>query len=110
MAMLSRDQIIGARNAKLKKVKIDALGGDVVIRVLSIGESDKFGAESEGMSANETAMLYAAYLIGNEDGSRMFEDHKELADIPAKAIMEIADHGNRLNGVSDEEVESTAKK
>lgn len=110
MALLSRDQIISARNAKIQKVKIDSLGGDVIIRVMSIGETDKFTIESEELSANETAMLYASYLIGNEDGSRMFSDFKELSDIPAKAIMEIADHGNKLNGVSDEEVEETAKK
>lgn len=110
MAMLSRDQIVGARVTKIKKVTIPALGGDVLIREISIDETDAYTRESEGLSDNESAKLYVSYLIGNEDGSRMFTDAADLGEVSTKAIMQIAEEGNKLNGVTEEEVEETAKK
>ncbi len=110
MAALTRDQIIGARNAKIKKVYIDALDGDVYIREISISETDQYVRESEDLTENQSTMLYASFLIGEQDGSRMFTEYGDLGSLATKAIFQIVEEGNRLNGVSDEEVEETAKK
>ena len=114
MAVLTRDQIISARNAQIQKTTIDALGGDVYLRVVSLHENAEFTAKNVDLSGIETTKLYASYLIGNADGTRMFtesdEDMQALGEISGKALMEIVDKGNRLNGVDDDEVEETAKK
>ena len=88
---------------------VEELGGDVGLRLLSMRESNQFTQESDGMSGEETTLLYASYLIADENGERMFDDYKELADLPAKSLMRITSEGNRINGISDEEVEAEAK-
>ena len=109
MARLTKEQILKARNAASASVYVEELGGDVGLRLLSMRESNQFTQESEGMSGEETTLLYAAYLIADENGERMFDDYKELADLPAWSLMRITSEGNRINGISDEEVEAEAK-
>ena len=113
MAMLSKDQILNARKAKVKKVTIDDIGGDVFIRMVSMRESMQFQQISEGMKAEEVAVLYASFLLANKDGSRMFESDEDLemlSDLAPSVIMQITDTGNAMNGVSPDEAEDIAKK
>lgn len=114
MAVLTRDQIIAARNAQIQKVQVEALGGDVYLRVVSLHENAEFTQKNQGLSGIDTTKLYASYLIANADGTRMFtdsdEDMKALGELSGKALMEIVDKGNTLNGVDSDEVEETAKK
>lgn len=114
MALLTRDQIITARNAQIQKVAIESLGGDVFLRVVSLHENAEFTAKNTGLSGIDTTKLYASYLIANADGTRMFSDSEDdmqaLGELSGKALMEIVDKGNALNGVEPDEVEETAKK
>ena len=111
--MLSKEQILKARTSLIKKTKIKSLGGDVIIRMISMRETEQFTQLSEGLSSEDTAILYVSFLLANEDGSRMFttkEDIEALSDLPPAAISEIAEYGNTMNGVDSNEVEETAKK
>ena len=113
MAMLSKDQILKARTSQIKKTEIAELGGEVFIRMVSMRESMQFQQISEGMKAEEVAVLYASFLLANKDGSRMFstdEDLEFLSDLAPSAIMKITDTGNAMNGVSPDEAEDIAKK
>lgn len=109
MARLTKEQILKARNASGGSVHVEELGGDVGLRLLSMRESNQFSQESEGLSGEDATLLYAAYLIADENGGRMFDDFNELADLPAKTLMRITAEGNRINGISDDDVENEAK-
>ena len=109
MARLTKDQILKARNANGGSVHVEELGGEVGLRLLSMRESNAFAQESDGMSGEDATLLYAAYLIADDAGNRMFDDYRELADLPAKTLMRITAEGNKLNGISDDEIEAEAK-
>ena len=114
MSMLSKDQILQARTAGIKKVTIKALGGDVLIRMMSMREQMQFADAMEGLGEDQIAALYASYLLSNEDGSRMYsttDDIESLCEqLSSDALMEIGSVGNSMNGTKSDEVESAAKK
>ena len=96
--MLTKEQILNARNARMKKCYVDALGGEVMIRVLTVAEREKQVAECEGLSTRESLLVYATYIIGDACAERVFTDWKELEDtIPEDAIWELLDLGDQVN-------------
>lgn len=96
--MLTKEQILNARNARMKKVRVESLGGDVIIRALSVSERDQQIEISEGLSMREKLLVYATFVIGDESGDRMFTDWKELDDaLPEESVWEILDLGDEVN-------------
>ena len=114
MAMLTKDQIIQARTAGIKRVHIEALGGDVLIRMMSMSEQLQLSDAFSGLKEDEIAAIYASYLLSNEDGSRMYSTPEDVAllgsELTMEALTEITGVGQSVNVTSSEEVEATAKK
>mgnify|MGYP005994891609 CR=1 FL=1 len=114
MAMLTKEQIIQARTASVKKVTIEALNGEVLIRMMSMREQLQLSDALDDLKEDEVAALYASYLLSNDDGSRMYstpEDVEQLgSELTMEALKEITDVGKSMNGTSSAEVEEAAKK
>ena len=104
MALLSRDQILGASDRETQDVEVPEWGGTVRVATMSAGARDAFDAsltDSEGNqeTTNFRAKLVAATVV-DEDGERVFgsEDIDALAGHGARAIDRVFDVAARLNG------------
>lgn len=81
MAILSKSQIIAAKDQKLISVSVPEWGGDVMVRVMTGTERDRF--ESEFVGNNKSVEMVRAKLVAkclcDEAGERLFTEQ----DIPA---------------------------
>ncbi len=108
--VLGKTALLNFCKKKCTPKTIEALDGDLNIRMLTVAETMEFTEEEEGLSGFDSALLYASYLIGDEHGDRMFTDLDDLRKLPPAAIMEVSEAGNMFNRVSSEGVEEEAKK
>ena len=81
MAILSKSQIIAAKDQKLISVDVPEWGGDVMVRVMTGTERDRF--EAEFVNGNKSVDMVRAKLVAkclcDESGERLFTEQ----DIPA---------------------------
>lgn len=120
---LSRAHIIEMKAAARKPeiVNVPEWGGDVLIRVMSGAERDAYEAEIVGNRAgkdrrinlqNMRAKLVARCIV-NEDGTPMFNwrdpaDVGTLGDLDARGLDTVFKACQRINGLSDDDVDELA--
>lgn len=113
---LSREQILSVEDIKIETVEMPEWGGSVCIRSLSGAERDalewsvKKAAESGALGQNARARFAAAFVC-DESGKAIFSegDIEVLGKKSASALERIWKAGNKLNKLSDDEVEGLAK-
>jgi len=116
--MLTRDQILKAKDIPMEKVSVPEWGGEVMVKGLSGKERDWFelsvfeqkGRNQKVNMANLRAKL-ASLSICDEEGNRLFseDDVEELAKKSAVALQRVFSIAQRLSGLSNEEAEILAK-
>lgn len=119
MALLGRNQILDAKDLKTEEVEVPEWGGSVLIRSLTGEQRDEYetsmftmkkdGSPSANM-ANVRARL-AMLCIVNEDGEQMFNknDIKLLGRKSAVALERVNGAAQKLNAISDEDIEELAE-
>ena len=119
MALLSRDQILGANDLKTEQVPVPEWGGDVLVGTMtgtardayeqSIIEVDSQGKAKQNLQ-NIRAKLLAAVLV-DENGNRLFseKDINALGKKSSAALDRVFTVAQRINSVSDEDIEDLAK-
>jgi hypothetical protein len=119
MALLTKDQILKADDLKKETVKVPEWGGDVIVQTMtgaarddyenSIVDLDAHGKAKHNLS-NIRAKLLAATLV-DEKGSIMFKakDIVALGNKSSAALDRVFGVAQRLNAVSDEDLEELAK-
>jgi hypothetical protein len=119
MALLTRDQILGAEDLETEDVPVPEWGGVVRVRSLTGTERDGFEASvvqfrrdgsRELRLANVRARFVALTAVG-EDGERLFSDDdvKGLGRKSAAALERVWDAARQLSGLSDNDVEELAE-
>jgi hypothetical protein len=114
--MLSRDQILNAKDSTIQTVPVPEWGGAVGVRVMSGKERDAFErrlsdqAKLGELGANMRAALVASTVV-DEQGNRLFteEDIEALGKKNWAALERITRVSTSLNLLSNESVETTAK-
>jgi hypothetical protein len=95
--------ILGKRLLKTKRVTIEELGADVIIRELSAG--DALRLSEEGAAGKNTALI-AVRSIVDDQGELLFKE-SEAADlagrIPPTALNRIVSEVVKLSGLGAEE-------
>ncbi|MFG3137706.1 hypothetical protein ACGFZA_16025 [Streptomyces sp. NPDC048211] len=119
MALLSRDQILDAKDLKTKDVSVPEWGGDIRIRMLTGKERDDFEASLVEMKRDGSAKRnienvrarLATLCIINEAGELMFNraDIRMLGNKSSAALGRVFDAINELNAFSDEDIEDLAE-
>lgn len=107
MALLNKDQILGADDLPTEDVEVPEWGGTVRVRGLTGTERDRFevqvsAARKDGKEVDIRA-TYAGRCMVDEGGKRLFTD-KELAALGRKsgaALDRIFDVVRRLSGMTD---------
>lgn len=118
--LLSRDAILGAQDLKTEDVPVPEWGGTVRVRCLTAAERDAYEASfvtlgKGGVQRNADALqtvrarMVALTVVG-EDGRRLFteQDVQALAAKSAAAIDRLFQAAQRLNKVSDADIEELA--
>lgn len=111
---LTAEQILAADDLGLKKVRIKEWGGDVFIRVMSVGERDEYermwiGKKETGVENFRTQ--YLARVLCDESGKLLFtrEQMKALADKSGAVMGKLFDVAMKHNSMTEEDVQELGK-
>lgn len=115
--LLSRDQILGIQDLSFEDVPVPEWGGTVRIGMLTGTERDAFeqqlvtrqGKKTSVNLDNIRARLVALCAIG-ENGERLFSE-KDVAQLGRKsaiALNRVFEVAQRLNGLTEEDIEELA--
>ena len=113
--MLTRDQILKAKDLTKEKVEVPEWGGFVYVRVMTGRERDSFEqglllGKGKVNLENVRARLCALTVV-DETGARLFKDKDvtELGNKSAAALDRVYEVAQRLNRISGEDVEELEK-
>lgn len=116
--ILSRDQILTARDIATETVPVPEWGGEVLVRGMSGTERDAFEASVVSMRDGKPAVdvrgirakVVAACVVG-EDGQRLFgeDDVEALGQKSAQALNRVFEAAQRLSGLTKEDVDQLGK-
>lgn len=116
--LLTRDQILGAKDIQCELVSVPEWGGDVWVYGLTARQRDLYEAGSitikDGKaepSLEDARARLAVLAIRDEKGSRMFNDLeiRFLAEKSAAALDRIYDVACRLSGIRKEDMDGLEK-
>ena len=118
MAVLTRDDILQAKDIKIELVPTPGWGGEVYVKGLNGAERDKFegsliimrGKDKQMNMANIRAKL-ASMSICDEKGKRLFNENdvQALSQKSASELQRVFAVAQKLSGISDEDVEELAE-
>lgn len=109
--ILTRDQILGAKDRITERVEVPEWGGDVLVTTISGAARDRFeaaiiAADGQTDTTNMRAKLVAACVV-DEAGDPLFtiEDIEALGRKSAAALERIVKVSQRLNRIGSAEME-----
>lgn len=114
MSLLNRDAILTADDLTSEVVDVPEWGGQVRLRVLTGAERDKFEASisADGKKINRENLRarFVVLCVVDDDGQRIFTDAdaSKLGLKSASALDRLFTKAQRMNGLSDEDVETLA--
>ena len=117
--VLSKQDILQAKDVKIEQVEVPEWGGHVYVRSISALErglieedAAKFKeSKGKGSFARTFTVKFASLALCDEKGKRLFDD-KDIALLQEKnaaAISRIAEAAQRLSGFSQEDMEELEK-
>lgn len=111
---LTKEQILAAEDMGLLKVAVPEWGGDVFIRVMTVGERDAY--ENEWQRKKETGCddfrtKFLVRCIVDEKGNRLFDngDVSRLSQKSARVMNRLWLAAMEHNNLSDDSLEEVAK-
>jgi hypothetical protein len=111
---LTRDEIFAADDKGLVKIAVPEWGGDVWLRVMTVGELDAYTNEAKKKGDGIFDDFRTRYLVKclvDESGVRLFNngDVEKLATKSAKVMNRLWEEALKHNSISDDNVEEEAK-
>lgn len=114
MPALTKDQILAANDVNLLKINVPEWGGDVYIRVMTVGERDAY--ENEWQRKKDTGVddfrtKFLVRCLVDEKGNRLFDngDVQRLAEKSARVMNRVWLAAMEHNNLSDASIEELAK-
>lgn len=115
MALLTREQILDADDHKTEAVPVPEWGGDVMVATISGHARDRLEAsvvgKNGGQNLTNIRAKYVAACLVDEEGELMFSDTDiaKLGKKSAAALDRVFEVAQRINRVSEEDLEDLAK-
>jgi len=111
---LSKDQILAADDMGLKEVEVPEWGGNVFVRVMTVGERDSYENEwivNKNKGVENFRSKFLQRVLCDEKGELLFtaSEIDLLAKKSARVITRIWEAAMRHNALSDGDVEELAK-
>ena len=112
--MLSKEDILKADDLKREIINVPEWGGEVQIRTMTGEERDSFDSEmirDEKKTFKNIRAKFLALIICDDNGKRVFsdEDISALGKKSAAALDRIFSAGQKLNKLTNEDIEDLAK-
>jgi len=116
--VLTKEQILKAKDTETKKVSVPEWGGEVFVRTLSGTERDGFEqdiiehkGDSRKVNYKNMRAKFCALTICDEKSNRIFTeaDVNALGAKSAKALDRIFTVAQKLNGLGPDDIEELAK-
>jgi len=110
---LTAEQILAADDMGLKKVTVPEWGGDVFIRVMSVGERDEYermwiGQKDKGIDNFRTK--YLSRVLCDDKGNLLFRDREAALAKKSGAVMgRLFDAAKSHNRMTEEDVKELGK-
>lgn len=110
---LTAEQILAADDMGLKKVAVPEWGGDVYIRVMSVGERDEYermwiGQKDKGIDNFRTK--YLSRVLCDDKGNLLFRDKEAALAKKSGAVMgRLFDAAMSHNRMTEEDVTELGK-
>lgn len=114
MSILTKDAILSAQDRTTKDIEIPEWGGTVRLSVISATDRDAWEQQVYGgdkPNVSDFRARFVALCLVDEQGARMFTD-KEVAQLGSKsatALSRVFKAAQKLNALSDDEVEAAEK-
>lgn len=115
MGFLSKTDIFAAQDIKKELCHVEPWGGDVFLKGMSGAERDAFessimGRDGKMSTENIRAKLLVKTIV-DEKGERIFTDGdiQELGKKSAKALDLLFERAQKLNRLSDKDIEDMSK-
>jgi hypothetical protein len=114
--LLSREQILAAKDQEVKKISVPEWGGEVYIRPMSSRDRDKYEAEiiamrSSGKIYENLRARLAVRSVCDSDGNLIFkdEDVELVGSKGAAALNRIFSAASKLNDFSSQDIKELEK-
>lgn len=111
---LTAEQILAADDLGLKRIEVPEWGGDVYLRVMSVGERDSY--ERQWIGKKETGIAnfrtqYLARVLCDETGKLLFtrEQTEALATKSGAVMGRLFDAAMKHNSMTEEDVQELGK-
>jgi hypothetical protein len=111
---LSKEQILAADDMGLLKLSVPEWGGDVYIRVMTVGERDAY--ENEWQRKRDTGVddfrtKFLVRCLVDEKGNRLFDNNDviRLSQKSARVMNRVWLAAMEHNNLSDQSIEELAK-
>ena len=109
--MLTRDEILSKKDLKKEKLKVPEWGGEIYVSEMTGSDRDVWDQyiskpTPDGIVSDARATLVSMTVVG-EDGKKLFKaaDIKELSKQSYKPLTAVFAVAQRLNGLTDDDVE-----
>lgn len=112
MALLNREAILGNRDVQTKDIEVEAWGGSIRVRTMTVAERTEFTRKA---SSGEDKVSVASWLVSllavDEAGNRLFkpEDVAELELKNFRAVDAVVAAILEVNGLNEKKVEEAGK-
>jgi len=110
--LLSKSDILKARDFKMREVEVPQWGGSVMIKTLSSKDKGAFEQKTTADKLDLSTIMaeYCALIICDEDGKQLFtrEDVEQLAEKSAAALELVFNEGRDLNTFTEKDLEALA--
>ena len=111
---LSKEQILAADDMGLKEVEVPEWGGNVFVRVMTVGERDSYENEwivNKNKGVENFRSKFLQRVLCDEEGKLLFTaaEINLLASKSARVITRIWEAAMRHNALTDGDVEELAK-
>ena len=113
MAVLSRDQVLGARAERVREVvAVPELGGDLLVQGMTAGERNQYEfaviKQKKGATTFDVMQFRSTLLrfsLVDEAGTLIFDDaNKHLINgWPASVVERLVDVARRLSGIGEKD-------
>lgn len=108
---LTRDQILQANDLPREEVQVPEWGGSIFVRSLTVGERLKLEEKSQTESGGHSVVRLITMAACDEHGVALFEDSdiELLRGKSARAFLRVKEAANRLNALTDRDLEDIEK-
>jgi hypothetical protein len=114
--LLTRDQILGAKDVKTQRVSVPEWGGDVLVSTMTGAQRDAWEQSlvrlgGKGLDLTNARARLLSFCVVDEKGAPMFkpEDVTKLGEKSGIALERCAKVAQELNRLRDEDLEAAGK-